>query len=79
MEDRLISNNTFAWDNVVLNFIGTKEYDYQWSWVLRKRVDGLLSKYLFIYVDNRRPIGTTEILCRVSSRRWGLTCSWLGI
>ena len=47
--------------------------------MFNKRVDGLLTSDLFIYVDNGRPIVPTKTWCWESSRRWGLTCSWLGI
>ena len=47
--------------------------------MFKKRVDGLLAAYLFIYVNDGQPIGPTEDLCREASRRWVSTCSWLSI
>ena len=79
MGDRLDSNNPFVWDKVVLNLLGSEEYDRHISWVFKQRVDGLLASDLFIYVDAGRPIGPTEDLCWEASRRWVSTCSWLGI
>ena len=76
---RLDSNNSFAWDRVVLKLPGTKEYDCQRPWVFNQSVDGLLAAELFIYVDESRTIGPTETLCWKASRRWATTCSWWGI
>ena len=42
-------------------------------------VDGLLAAYLFIYVDDGRPIVPTKELFWEACRSWGSTCSWLGI
>ena len=47
--------------------------------VYKKRVEWLISVYLFIYVDYGQPIGTTETLCWEASRKWVSTCSWLVI
>ena len=63
MGDRLDSNNLFSWEKLVMNLLGTKEYNCQRPWVFKKRVDGLLDVDLFIYVDDGRPIVTTENLC----------------
>ena len=78
MGDSIDSNNTFAWDKMVLKLPGTEGYDCHRPWVFNQRVDGLLVEDLFIYVDYGRPIGTTKDLCWEVSRRWGSTCSWLG-
>ena len=79
MEDRLESNNPFAWENVVMELPGTEEYDYQSTWVFKKRFDGLLAVEFFIYVEKGWLIGPTENLCWEASIIWGSTCSWLGI
>ena len=47
--------------------------------MFKQRVDGILAAELFIYVNNRRPIGPNHTLFWEASRRWGSTCSWLGI
>ena len=62
MGDQLESNNTFAWEKVVLNLLGNKEYDCQRPWVFKQRVHGMLAEELFIYVDYGWPIGPTEKL-----------------
>ena len=63
MGDRLDSTNPLAWDKVVLNLLGTEGYDCHRTWVFKQSVDGLLTAYLFIYVDDGRLIGPTEDLC----------------
>ena len=60
--DRLNRNNPFAWEKLVLKFLGTEEYDCHRTWVLKKRADGFLTADLFVYVDDGRPIGPTEDL-----------------
>ena len=47
--------------------------------MFKKIVNVLLDADLFIYVDDGRPIGPTENIFWEASRRWGLTCSWLGV
>ena len=79
MGDQLDPNKPFAWEKAVMNLPRTEEYDCQRTWLFNQSVDGLLAEDLFIYVDDGRPIGPTKNLCREASRRWGSTCSWLGI
>ena len=62
MGDRHESNNPFAWYNVVLNLPGVEEYYCHIPLVFKQRVCWLLAAYLFIYVDNGRPIGPTKDL-----------------
>ena len=64
---------------MVLNLPGAEEYDCQIPWLFKNMVDRLLVADLFIYVDDGRPIGPTEDMCWKASRKWGSTCSWLGI
>ena len=71
--------NTFAWEKVVLNFPGTIDCDFKRPWVYNKSRYGLLAADLFIHVDDGWPIVPTETLCWEAYRRWGSTCSWLGI
>ena len=47
--------------------------------MFNQRIDRLLAKYLFVYVVNGQLIGPTKNFCWNSYRRWGSTCSWLGI
>ena len=49
---RMNLNNTFAWEKMVLNLPGSKEYDCQWPWVFNKIIDGILAEDIFIYVDD---------------------------
>ena len=79
MGERLKSNNPSAWDKVVLDLPGVEEYDSHRPFIFKQRVDGLLAAYLFIYMDDGRPIGPTEDLCWEAYRNWGSACSWLGI
>ena len=69
MGDRIDLNNPISWENVVLNSHGTKGYDFQQPMVFNQRVYGLLADDLFIYVDDRHPIGSTETLCWEAYRR----------
>ena len=62
MGERLKSNNPSAWDKVVLDLPGVEEYDSHRPFMFKQRVDGLLAAYLFIYMDNGRPIGPTKDL-----------------
>ena len=71
MGDRLDSNNPFVWDKVVLNLLGSEEYDRHISWVFKQRVDGFLDVDLLIYVDSGRPIGSNKNFFGRVSRRWG--------
>ena len=63
----------------MLNLPGIEEYYCHRPWMFKQRGDGLLASELFIYVDHERPIGPTKNLFREASRRWGSSCSWLGI
>ena len=47
---------------MLLNLPGTEGYDFHIPCVFKQRVDGLLAAYLFIYVDDGRPIGPTKYL-----------------
>ena len=62
-----------------MNLPGTKEYEYQWPWVSKQRVDQMLAADLIIYVDNEWPIRYTKKLCWEASMRWSSACSWLDI
>ena len=79
MRHQIDSNNPFAWEKVVLKLLETKKYDCQRPWVFNPSVDEFLAADLFIYVDDGRPIRPTNTLFWKTSRRWGLTCSCLGI
>ena len=79
MGDRLYSNNPFAWEKVVLNLLGNKEYYFQRPWEFNQRVDEFFAAEIFIYVEDGRPIRPTKNVFWEASRRWGLTCSWLVI
>ena len=57
--DRRESSNTFIRERVVVNFPGSEGYDCKRHWLYKDREDGLIATDLFIYVDNRRPIGPT--------------------
>ena len=63
MGDQLFLENPFVQEKVVLNFHVTKEYDCQWTRMFKKSIGWILSVDLYIYVDDRRPISTTETLC----------------
>ena len=57
---RRVPINPFKWDRVVVNFPGSGGYDCRRSWLYKECTDGMITADLFIYVDERRPIGPTE-------------------
>ena len=57
------NKNTFKWKRVVNNLPGTSMYDCCRTWVYKERSDGSIEADLFVYVENGRPIGTTEEVC----------------
>ena len=45
-------------------------YDCKRTWVYKEREDRLIAANIFIYVEDRRPIGPTEDICWEASRNW---------
>ena len=50
----------FKWDRVVANFLKKKGYGCKHPWLYKEIKDGMIEAGIFIYVDDRRPIGPTE-------------------
>ena len=77
--DRQSLKNPFVWYEVVVKFTGTTACDCKCPWVYKEMRYRLIAANLFVFVDDGQPIIPTETLCWEASRRWGSTCSWLGI
>jgi len=71
--------NPFYWDKVVLNLLGTEEYDptmprvYCWNSLLK-----VMACFFGTYIDVIRTGGPTERACKAKSRRVASRLNYLG-
>ena len=63
MRYRQSLDNPFVWEKVVVNLLVKIANDYKLPWVYKYSRYGLVSDYLFVYVDDGQPIDPTETLC----------------
>ena len=77
--DRKCATNPFRWNTIVLNLPGMKKYDPSLPWVFKARLDNKVAGDLFIYIDDLRCTGTTEIECWDGAHQVSCRLSWLGI
>jgi len=71
--------NPFHWDRVVFNLPGSKGYRADLPWVMKIRWDGELAAEVFVYVDNGRATGPTELLAWQAGRAYGAGCTRRGV
>jgi hypothetical protein len=83
--DRLDATNPFRWNRVRLNLPGQENYDSSLPWVSKVRANpnGLdhevIASDVFIYVDDVRITGPTELDCWSAAQRVSCTLTHLGI
>ena len=79
MGDPKEANNPFAWERIVLNLPGSKEYDPRLPWVMKVRKDGNLASGVAQYIDDLRTMASTKDLVWESSSRLAKGLSYLGL
>jgi hypothetical protein len=73
-------NNVFRWHSVVLNLLGSEDYDPSRPWVAKYQMEeGVLAADLFIFVDDLRPTGPSREDAWKAARKAASTLSFLGI
>jgi hypothetical protein len=77
--DRKKPTNIFRWDRIRLNLPGNATYDPSLPWVSKVRTDEILACDLFVYVDDARVTGPTELECWMAARQVSSTLTHLGI
>jgi hypothetical protein len=77
--DRRVLANPFHWDRVVFNLPGSKGYRADLPWVMKIRWDGELAAEVFVYVDDGRATGPTELLAWQAGRAYGAGCTRRGV
>ena len=76
--DRADPTNVFRWHNVKLNLPGDPGYTPTRPWVQKVRIDGTPSANVVSYVDDIRPIGSSEKDCQAAARRMAAITNYLG-
>ena len=71
--------NPFAYQEVKLNFLGSKDYDPSQSWFSVLTIDTVLATLLATYVDNKHIHVSTEELAWQASHQVATRESYLGI
>ena len=78
--DRKDKDNPFKWDKVRVNLPGSPGYDPTKPWVSKIRVsDGKIAADFYVYVDDARITGATDLECWVATRRVAAGFNHLGI
>ncbi|CAJ1966197.1 unnamed protein product [Cylindrotheca closterium] len=78
--DRKDPKNSFRWDEVKLNLLGSSTYDPSLPWVFKIRwSDGKIAADLFIYVDNGRVTASNKLECKRATRQAASRLNGLGI
>ena len=77
--DRHDESNPFQWKASRLNLPGDEKYDPSKPWVMKIRIDGHIASEVYIYVDDGRIIGHSEISCWEAAKRFCAICNSLGI
>jgi hypothetical protein len=77
--DRRALANPFHWDRAVFNLPGSKGYRADLPWVMKIRWDGKLAAEVFVYVDDGRATGPTELLAWQTGRAYGAGCTRRGV
>ena len=77
--DRRALANPFHWDRVVFNLPGSKGYRANLPWVMKIRWDGQLAAEVFVYIDDGRATGPTELLAWQAGRAYGAGCTRRGV
>jgi len=72
-------DNVFRWSKVRLNLPGDKGYDPTLPWVSKIRKDGMLASDLFIYINDLRPTGPTELETWSALQQTSSVLAWLGL
>jgi hypothetical protein len=77
--DRRIRSDPFHWERVIFNLPGSKGYRADLPWVFKLRWDGKLGVKVFVYVEDGRVIGLTELLTWMAAHRYGSGCTRRGV
>ena len=78
--DRRDQSNPLAWDTVVLNLPGDKDYDPALPWVYRfNSVTKQMANFFGTYIDDIRTGGPSEEDCHRTSRRVASIINYLGM
>ena len=78
--DRKDKENPFKWDKVRVNLPGSPGYDPTKPWVSKIRVsDGKIAADFYVYVDDARITGATDLECWMATRRVAAAFNHLGI
>ena len=78
--DRKDKENPFKWDKVRVNLPGSPRYDPTKPWVSKIRVsDGKIAADFYVYVDDVRIMGATDLECWMATRRVAAAFNHLGI
>jgi hypothetical protein len=78
--DRLDLMNVFCWNRLRMNLPGEPKYDSRVPWVSKVRNDdGRIAAYLFTFVDDLRPTGSSKEQAWRAGRRAGSILGHLGI
>jgi hypothetical protein len=77
--DRRALANPFHWDKVVFNLPRAKGYWANLPWVLKIRWDGKLAAEVFVYVDDGRLTGITEVPTWQAGQAYGTGCTRRGV
>lgn len=79
MGSRDDEDNVFRWDHVLLNLPGMKEYSPSKPWVSKRRNDGTIAADLVSFVDDLRPVASSEKECWEASQLVSKRMAWLGL
>jgi hypothetical protein len=78
--DRMDSQNSFRFDEVVVNLPGMPSYQPGLPWVSKLRwSDQQIACDLFVYVDDARVIGPDELDCWKATHQTESLLNWLGL
>ena len=73
------TNNTFFWNEVVLNLPGSTNYDPTMPWVYRwNNIDKRMPAFFNTYIDDTRSGAEDELSCRAVTRRVASRLNYLG-
>ena len=68
-----------AWDRIVLNLPGTKEYNPQLPWLYKfNSITGKIASDASSFVDDIRPTGHDQHNCELVCHQIGSRCNYLG-